>query len=108
MSSMLQFDGQTGPQGVRLEFYLTAREGSDNPVLGEDVDLCACTRCDASHPHLWTAWRKPAGQVGCWVGFRYNGEEQFPDLSLPIPVFKIPRGAQRMTIEENAEAWHRC
>lgn len=101
MSSMLQFDGKVGRRGVRLEFYV-AWSGSGNPA-----DTTLCTRCDRSHPHLWYAWRKPAGIFGCWVQFRYNGETHVPDLSLPIPVFKLPRGAQRMTIEENAEAWHR-
>lgn len=94
MSSLLQFSGQVGRQGVRLQFMVKG---------GEQVK---CDKCGQEHPQLWLAWRKPAGQWGHWTVFRYLGAEHVPDLSLPIEVERVPRGAVKATPEQNSEAWH--
>lgn len=111
MSSLMQFTGQTGRRGVRLEFYQTTPSkeayASDSPICGEPVELVPCAVCGKSHPRLWLAWRKPAGMLGCWVVFRYNGKENVPDLSCPIAEFKIPKDAIPATDEDNGEMWHR-
>jgi hypothetical protein len=42
---------------------------------------------------------------GCWVVFRYNGEEHVPDLSVPISVDTLPRDARPMSIEDTIKTW---
>lgn len=54
---------------------------------------------------LYRIWRKPCGMFGCWVVFRYNGEEHVPDLSVPIGVYKLPRDAEPLTDDEAAAYW---
>jgi len=114
MSSALQFKGKVSPaRGFRLEFYLVdeVRGNPDDPnstwIKEVDRELVDCTECDQQHPQLYTAWRVPAGIVGQWVTFRYLGEEHVPDLSIPIPVPRLPRTARRMSNRENSLAWHR-
>jgi hypothetical protein len=113
MSSLLQHSGRVERRGVELFFYLVHEEESPYTpgkmryaTCCEPVSQMRCPRCGKDHPHLYRAWRKPAGMFGCWVVFRYNGEENVPDLSTPIAVFKLPRGAERLTIEECAAHWH--
>jgi hypothetical protein len=43
---------------------------------------------------------------GCWVQFRYNGEVNVPDLSIPITVDKYPKDAIRMSDLESSRMWH--
>lgn len=116
MSSLLQFHGETGRRGVRLEFYLTEPhpDHPDLAVLGYTRDTCPCLRADRpdhraghTHPRIYVAWRKPVGMLGCWVQFRYNGGIYAPDLSLPIPVFKLPKGAKPIGDDETCRYWHR-
>jgi len=45
---------------------------------------------------------------GCWVVFQYNGEEEVPDLSIPITVKKYPRGSIRLSDVESSRVWHDC
>jgi hypothetical protein len=54
---------------------------------------------------LYRIWRKPVGMWGCWVVFRWNGEEHVPDLSVPIGVDKLPRDAEALTDDEAAKYW---
>lgn len=109
MSSLLQFGGEIGKKGVRLEFvksYIPWGECHQfcKPQEGESVP---CSVCNEEHPQLYVAWRKPRGMFGVWVVFQYNGQEQVPDLSIPIDVEKLPRDARPLSLEENSQAWHR-
>ena len=54
---------------------------------------------------LHRIYRRPAGTLGCWVVFRYNGEEHGPDLSIPISVFKLPRDAERVPDDVAYRYW---
>jgi hypothetical protein len=127
VSSLLQFNGRTDPKrGVRLMFYHVTEsqkfieypqpdgtvqrnyylKGSES--CGDETDVIIYRddkgrRC--IQPRIWTAWRKPCGMFGCWVVFRYNGEEHVPDLSVPIATFKLPRDAQPMPIAECIAYW---
>jgi len=105
---MMQFQGETGRKGVRLMFYLVIKEGDKTPIVCcEFADTQPClTGKSQHHPILYRAWRKPKGTMGCWVIFEYNGKDNVPDLSLPIPVFKLPRGSEKMTEEEVCAYWH--
>jgi hypothetical protein len=110
MSALLQFKGKTSREkGVGLMFYLvdevTPYEGATwkKKVTREEVD---CTICNKQHPQLYRAWRKPAGRFGCWIVFRYLGDEHVPDLSVPICVQKVPYGGKALSQEENSEYWH--
>ena len=111
MSSLMQFRGQTGRRGVRLEFYRVTpckRFSTPSPaVCGDPVELVTCSICGKEHPRLWRTWRKPAGMMGCWVVFCYNGVENVPDLSCPIAEFRIPKDAIPATDEDNGKMWHR-
>jgi len=74
-------------------------------VDSEMVDL---TKPDGSimrEPKLYRVFRKPVGMFGCWVEFRYNGEINVPDLSVPIRVEKLPRDAVALTDEESVKYW---
>ena len=106
MSSILQFSGQVGRRGVRLEFCrgFLPWETERRFVYREPVP---CVTCGKDHGQLYVAWRKPCGMFGPWIVFRYNGEEHVPDLSIPIDVDRIPRGARLLSAEENSAAWHR-
>ena len=132
MSSLLQFDGDVSSRGVHLQFiqtregveffrrpHFTGTWGSNGPVYeGEDihyhteqtapyVDLVLCHICGKDHPRIHIAIRKPCGMFGCWVVFRYNGVENVPDLSVPISVFKLPRGARALSGHDSSMVWHK-
>jgi hypothetical protein len=114
MSSLLQFQGKVVKKGVLLEFYLATHHKWINAngqectgALTEATEDISCPQCGKKHPQLYVAWRKPAGMFGHFVVFRYLGEEQVPDLSIPIAVERVPRGARKLTSEENAKHWHR-
>lgn len=102
MSAAMQFSGPVSrKRGFGLVFYLaTGQYGRD--VVEEQT----CAQCGQSHPVIYRAWRKPAGTWGCWVVFRYNGEEHVPDMSIPIAVNRLPRGAQRLDTDAAARYWH--
>jgi hypothetical protein len=102
MSSLLQFSGEISRKGVRLEVYLT-KPG----FYVEPAELIPCSLCNTTHPRLFTFYRKPAGQWGHWVVFRYNNAKHVPDLSCPIGLSKLPRDAKPVTDLENAQMWHR-
>ena len=102
MSSLLQFRGDISRRGVGLQFYLT----TTGECTGRDVEPVWCAQCGREHPQVYVAFRKPAGMFGCWVVFRFLGAEHVPDLSLPIPVPRVPRGARRLDAGENAALWH--
>ena len=100
MTSLMQFQGETGRRGVRLEFVV------ENPD-GWGTELVKCADCGREHPRIHVAWRKPAGVFGPWIVFRYLGEEHVPDLSIPITVPVLPKGAVPLSNEETGQAWHR-
>lgn len=109
MSSLLQFQGEISPKGVRLELYQT----QENPrypgsaICGEPTETRLCAACNRLHPLIYRIYRKPKGMLGCWVIFRWNNEDQVPDLSHPVAVFKLPKDAKAVYDEENAVLWHR-
>lgn len=73
-----------------------------------DTEPVELTRPDGSTTtcaKLYRIFRRPVGMWGCWVVFRYNGAEHVPDLSVPIGVEKLPRGAKPLTNEEAAQYW---
>lgn len=114
MSSLLQFGGKISRKGVRLEFYLVDEvpmcphiEGLEHLMTKKARELVPCEICGEEHEQLYVAWRRPVGMFGHWVVFRYLGEEHVPDLSIPIDVMEVPRGAVKLTLEENAKTWHR-
>ena len=103
--SLLQSSFRTSrKKGVRLEFTLHEEGLCYKPAL---EPLVPCAVCGGSHEQLWAAWRKPAGSWGAWTVFRYLGEEHVPDLSVPIAVVRAPKGATKLSPQENARAWHR-
>jgi len=69
--------------------------------------LVPCHICGGQHPQLYIAWRKPCGAFGAWTVFRYLGEEHVPDLSIPIAVNRVPRGADKLSPRNNSETWHK-
>lgn len=101
MSSLLQFNGQISRKGVQLEAYLVLEDDEFKPA-----ESVPCETCGGAHPQLYGFWRKPAGMMGCWVVFRYNGEEHVPDLSIPIRLRTLPRDARPFSLGENAKSWH--
>ena len=101
MSSLLQFNGQIDKRGVQLEAYLVRQDDEFEPV-----EQVVCETCGKPHPKLYGFWRKPAGMMGPWVVFRYNGEEHVPDLSVPIRLTVLPRDARPFSAQENAKSWH--
>lgn len=112
MSSLLQFNGNVSRKGVELQFYLVdkvqlAPNSFPDLMKNQDREPILCEKCGNVHPQLYVAWRKPAGMFGHQVVFRYLGEEHVPDLSIPIDVPEIPKGARKLTSAENAEYWHK-
>jgi len=118
MSSLLQFNGTIDKRGVGLEFIKSTKVkryvyGFDSQTLEtwttESTDYDEkhlCTVCGQLHPRMYVAFRKPCGMFGCWVEFRYHGEVQVPDLSIPITVQEYPKGAIRMDDVESSRMWH--
>lgn len=123
MSSLMQFNGKVSKNGVHLQFIQVDIEKGEVVGRHDDaqhegdpgsaawrwpqyVDLFTCPKCGRQHPYVWIAVRKPRGTFGPWVVFMYNGEEHVPDLSCPISVTKIPRGAVRQSVKECVEIWH--
>jgi len=107
--AILQFRGEIGKRGLRLLFYLVdevEQVGAVKWVKQIDREPIDCTLCDEQHPQLYAAWRRPAGTFGSWIVFRYLGQEHIPDLSIPISVKKVPRGAEKLSVKENSEYWH--
>ena len=105
MTSLLQHSGRISKPGVELEGYLTD-DGTWNSDTVEFVD-CDVEDCRwDEHPQLYRFWRKPRGLFGHWVVFHINGEEKIPDLSHPMTLARVPRGARRLSAAENSEAWH--
>lgn len=104
MSSLMQFQGETGQRGVRLEFVLRESGAAwDAPPL-EPVE---CPTCGQTHERIHVAWRRPAGMFGQFVVFRYLGAEHVPDMSIPIDVTQLPHGAVALDDAETCAAWHR-
>lgn len=122
MSSLLQFTGKIDKKGVHIEVYKTIpgrkeiefETNADDPNGKPEMfwganweETFECSKCGKVHPILHTFVRKPVGMMGCWVVFRYNGEENVPDLSCPFGMDKLPKGSKRMTQIESEEAWHK-
>ena len=111
MSSLLQFNGKIGKNGVGLEFYKTVPKPDYTPDMpqscGIETERIHCVTCGRTHAQLYRAYRKPAGMFGCWVVFRWNGTEHVPDLSIPIATYQLPKDAVPLTDIENAQSWHR-
>lgn len=113
MSSLLQFNGKITRQGVHLQFiHVTPSTKTlngveylkDTPQCGNTTDG-VCVPGGKFYPRIWTAVRKPAGMFGPWCVFRYNGQENVPDLSVPISVFSLPRDARPLSNQETIKVW---
>ena len=104
MSSLLQFNGNVTRRGVELETILTRKDGWKTVDVEPLVD---CDVCGKQHSQIHVFVRRPRGMFGCWVVFRYNGEDHVPDLSCPFNVEKLPRDAKRLEEGENSRRWHR-
>lgn len=117
MSSLMQHNGRIDRRkGIELFFYLVEKDvdwetyngpnaynpSPDSTTFTKYTELIPGT----SQPVLYRVWRKPCGMFGPWVVFRYNGKKNVPDLSIPIPVFKLPNDAERLTNEETIAYWH--
>lgn len=100
MSSLLQHNGPINERGVGLKFYVTDN-GKCYGTERETIIGYSGRRVSV----LYEAFRKPAGMWGCWVLFRYLGETHAPDLSVPIAVPAVPRGARRLTDTETRQYW---
>lgn len=102
----MQFSGEVTKEGVHLQFTHTTPNECypDSETLGDRTDVIYCPGGKV-YSRIWTAVRKPCGMFGCWVVFRYNGKEHVPDLSVPISVFKLPRDAKPMSIENTIKTW---
>lgn len=110
MSSLLQFNGRIGKRGVYLQFtHEKERTDPSQPgwlkTMGNGFTDCIYLPNGKVLPRIWTAPRVPCGMFGCWVVFRYNGKEHVPDLSVPIAVDKLPRGARPLPIDECLKQW---
>ena len=75
-----------------------------------DCEPVTLTHSDPSRgtmlvPRLYRIWRKPVGMMGPWVGFKISDETSYPDLSCPIGLFVLPKGAKLLTTEEAVAAW---
>lgn len=98
MSSLMQFNGRVDSRGVHLQVYKV-----DGP---NEEHMFFCPRCRGQHPRIFVFVRKPCGMFGCWVVFRYNGEENVPDLSCPFGLSKLPRDAKPLNLVESMKIWH--
>lgn len=119
MSSLLQHHGGRSPDGRKVELlmYLVKKTpdwekyhgpNSYNPnpeatSFTEDVELVELD--GKKYPRLYRIYRRPAGMLGCWAVFRFNGEEHVPDLSVPIKVFQLPRDAKPLGDDEALKYW---
>lgn len=110
MSSLLQFSGTIDARGVGLQFvHVTPHPRelfADLASSGTPTELVSCATCGREHARIHVAYRRPCGMFGCWVLFRYLGGTHAPDLSVPIHVFQLPRGARPLSDSENAAVWH--
>lgn len=110
MTSLLQHHGGRSRDGRKVELLFQLVKPSKNPVLADSA-TCGDTAetflgtDGKARPVLHRAYRRPAGMWGCWVVFRYCGEEHVPDLSVPISVFRLPRDAVRLTDAEAEAYW---
>lgn len=102
MSSLLQFNGDVSHKGVGLQFVKVKKDQG----FTEDADVYLCPHCGKEHGRIAVAYRKPAGTLGPWVVFRYNGQEHVPDLSIPISVEELPRGAVTLSDSDSTIIWH--
>ena len=116
MSSLMQHHGGRSPDGRKVELLCyQVKKGPDwekyngpssyNPSPNSH-SFTEPTELDSSgNPRLWRFYRRPAGMFGCWVIFRYNGMDNVPDLSCPLSMFNIPRGAEKLSDEESVKHW---
>ena len=120
MSSLLQFNGEITREGVHIPVYLKPEavglktfehhfdlpQGDPGRCVYNMAEPVACSRCGKNHQQLYIIVRKPVGMCGCWVIFRINGKKEAHDLSCPVDLDRIPRGARKVTAEENEKIWH--
>ncbi len=89
-----------GPRWEEMNGPNSYYPAPNSTTFTEDVELDS-----SGNPHLWHFYRRPIGMLGCWVIFEYNGQDQVPDLSVPISLFKMPRDAKKLTDEESVAFW---
>lgn len=102
----MQHDGElsTDRRCVVLKMYLVSEDKERH--FEEPLEHFHCTKCGKKHEVLYKMSRRPVDMLGCWVRFRYNGALHAPDLSIPLRVTKLPRGAVRVTDEAASVYWH--
>ena len=116
MSSLLQHHGGRSPDGRKVELLCyQVRKGPDWDTYNgpgayeprpDSTTFCDPVELDSSgNPRLWRFYRRPLGMFGCWVVFRYNGEEHVPDLSVPLSLLRLPRDVQQLTDAESVAHW---
>jgi hypothetical protein len=99
MTSLLQHHGTMDRErGVELLLYLCTKTEYGSLTVPVELD-------EDEQPVLYRIWRMPAGIWGCWVLFRYHGKENAPDLSVPIRMESLPKGAERLTLDESRKYW---
>jgi hypothetical protein len=108
--SLLQHHGGRSADGRKVELILVLVDPNPNPVLADSATCGIPTRNEPHsdgkvRPVLHRIYRRPAGSFGVWVGFRYNGETHYPDLSVPISLFDLPRDAERVPLAEAFRYW---
>lgn len=106
VTSIYQSNQPVTNKGIGILCYLY---DPDKHFPDDDaIEPYQCEVCHKTHPQLYRFFRKPAGIMGHWVGFRINGSLEFPDLSIPM-YFKIgtlPRDAVKFSNTESSKEWH--
>lgn len=119
MSSLLQHHGGRSADGRKVELlFCPVVKGKDweryNGPGSYRPSPDSTTFCDdaetfqhdgKTYAQLYRAFRRPAGMMGCWATFRYNGRVQVPDLSVPISILRLPRDAKPLTRAECIAYW---
>lgn len=97
MSSLMQFEGRMSREkGVGLLCYLVQQDNEfqETEYIGE-----------TKHPVIYEFFRKPVGMWGAWVVFRYHGDTHAPDLSIPLRLVTLPKGAERVPDQAALRYW---
>lgn len=104
MSSLMQFDGRINSKGVGLICMLDS--GKSYKERDEGNPHNAKEMIEGTNlPVLYEFFRKPVEMWGAWVVFRYLGEEHAPDLSIPLTLNELPRGATRIPDQAALRYW---
>ena len=90
--------GGDGPESTTFFSYREPLALQDR--TGKTRNVCRLYR-------FYRFYRRPRGMWGGWVILCYLGKDRAPDLSTPIALHTLPRGALPLTDEECADYWFR-